>query len=275
MNLVNIRDRYHSFYPFFFPDPLVRCSTCSCWQSAMSAPVLISLLRCGRASFARQTFSAVRSAQETSTPSGQVKPLSAQVFLTITSWFTAVERTRSLWLHSAASPPGVTASVVNSVRCSPLDRLSGGRGFVGDGGCAACQRLGQVWQRRPTGDLGLVWDLGQPDRRTRVAALQCQIWETRSSGEFSTCVLTWMFQVFPDHAGLPLRSVCLGSAARLFWVSGSRTRTASGSPVSMITCCTSPCSTATEARTPPTTAAPSWRNSSGGIPLNLLQTKCP
>ncbi|XP_017297440.1 protein phosphatase 1K, mitochondrial isoform X2 [Kryptolebias marmoratus] len=38
----------------------------------MSSPVLINLLRCGRASIARQTFSAVRCSPETSTPSGQV-----------------------------------------------------------------------------------------------------------------------------------------------------------------------------------------------------------
>ncbi|XP_013877621.1 protein phosphatase 1K, mitochondrial isoform X2 [Austrofundulus limnaeus] len=38
----------------------------------MSTPVLLSLLRCARSSFSRQTFSAVRSAQEASTPCGQV-----------------------------------------------------------------------------------------------------------------------------------------------------------------------------------------------------------
>lgn len=51
-----------------------------------------------------------------------------------------------------------------------------------------------------------------------------------------------------DESTLSLRSVCPGLAVRLFWASGSRTKIVSVSPVSMTTCCTSPCSTATAAR---------------------------
>lgn len=80
-------------------------------------------------------------------------------------------------------------------------------------------------------------------------------------GWINSSVTRWMNGWWPPS----LRSVSRGSAARLFWASGSRTRTASESAVSMTTCCTSPCSMATAARTQPITATPLWRSSSGDI----------
>lgn len=50
-----------------------RClARCFLSKTVMSSTVLLSLLRCGRSTIARQTFLTARSSPETSTASGQV-----------------------------------------------------------------------------------------------------------------------------------------------------------------------------------------------------------
>lgn len=64
--------------------------------------------------------------------------------------------------------------------------MAGGRDVVRDDGRATGQWVGPLRQRRhrPSGHLGLIWYLGQQDRRTNPVALQYQIWKTHSTGKY-------------------------------------------------------------------------------------------